>query len=96
MNLAQNNCIALKRRVQALVKAVYLDFNFHKRICPNITCNPLPNHLGPKINALTEDFGLKVKSRVDQIKMCMDTIFKVLVQVQLFQAREKRKVKEGE
>ena len=50
------NCTALKRRVQALVKAGYLDFNFNKGIGPNITSNLLPNHPRPKINALTEDY----------------------------------------
>ena len=63
---------------------------------PNITGNPLPNHPEPKINALNEDYGLKVKSRIDEIEMCMDNVFEMLVQAQLFQARKRGKVKEGE
>ena len=73
------NCTALKRRVQALVKARYLNFNFNKGMGPNITGNPLPNHPEPKINALNEDCGLKVKDRIDEVKMCMDNVFEVLV-----------------
>ena len=75
------NCIALKLRVQAFVKVGYLDFNFNKGMGPNITGNPLPNHPKPKINALNEDCGLKVKDRIDEVKMCMDNVFEVLVQV---------------
>ena len=90
------NCIALKRRVQALMKAGYIDFNFNKRMGPNNTGNPLPNHPEPKINALSEDCGLKVKDRIDKVKMRMDNVFEMLVQVQLLQARKREEVKKGE
>ena len=44
------NCLALKNQVQALRNTGYVNFGFNKDGGPNIISNPLPNHLGPKIN----------------------------------------------
>ena len=49
------NCLALKHKVQALKKVGYVNFDYNKIDGPNVTIYPLSNHLGPKINALTED-----------------------------------------
>ena len=47
------NCIALKRKVQGLINTSYLSFD--KPLGPNVTGNPLSNHAGLKINAISED-----------------------------------------
>ena len=78
------------------MKVGYLDFNFNKGMGPNITGNPLPNHPEPKINALNGDCGSNVKSWIDEVKMCMDNMFEVLIRVQLLQARKREEIKEGE
>ena len=48
------NCQALKNKVQALKNAGYVNFDYDKVDGPNVTSNPLPNHFGPKINAVLE------------------------------------------
>ena len=50
------NCLALKNQVQALKNAGYVNFGYNKDGVPNIISNPLPNHPGPKINAISESF----------------------------------------
>ena len=44
---------------------------------------------------MSEDSGLKVKGQIDEVKMGMDTVFEMLIQVQLCQARRMEKAKEG-
>ena len=39
------------------MKTRYISFDFGKTRGPNVTSNPLPNHLALKINALTEDLA---------------------------------------
>ena len=46
--------MALKRKVQDLMKVGYVSFDYNAICGPNVTSNPLPNHPRPKINALTE------------------------------------------
>ena len=44
------NCVALKRKVQDLIKR--RELSFEDEDIPNVNENPLPNHGGPKVNAI--------------------------------------------
>ena len=48
------NYQALKNQAQALKNVGYVNFGFHKACGLNVVSNPLPNHSGPKINAILE------------------------------------------
>ena len=48
---------------------------------PSVTGNPLPNHVGPKIDVVMEDSILRVKTKVDQVKATMKEMHEVLVKV---------------
>ena len=73
------NNLALKNQVQALKNAGYVNFGFDKAGGPNVISNPLPNHLGPKINAILESFREERKTCVQDIITPMGVIFKKLV-----------------
>ena len=61
------------------MKAAYVSFDYNTVDGPNVTSNPLPNHPGPKINALTEDSTRLLKTRVNDVKAPMKNVYKVLV-----------------
>ena len=44
------NCTALKQRVQDFIKK--RELTFEDEDVPNVNKNPLPNHGGPKVNAV--------------------------------------------
>ena len=60
-----------------MIKACLLDFNRNNR--PSLTANPLPNHVGPIVNVIMEDSGMKIKTRVNEIKLSMDEVYQVMV-----------------
>ena len=43
--------------------------------------NPLPNHVGSNINSIMEESGMKIKSRVDEVKSSMEEVHKVMVKI---------------
>ena len=90
------NCLALKRKVQDLMKAGYVSFDYNATGGPNVTNNPLPNHPGPKINALTEDSTRSIKTQVSNVKTPMKSVYKALVLAKILQPEEGRIMKEGE
>ena len=45
---------------------------------PNVTANPLPNHVGPKINAISEGNGFMIQRNVWKVKTLMIEVFKAL------------------
>ena len=47
------NCMTLNYKVQELIKAGKV--GFEDTDAPNVTSNLLPNHIGPKINAISEE-----------------------------------------
>ena len=49
---SMKNCLALKNNVQALKNVGYVSFGYDKADGPNVTSNLLPNHYGPRINAV--------------------------------------------
>ena len=44
------------------MKTRYVSFDYNTTSGPNVTSNPLPNHPGPKINAMMEDLTGLVKT----------------------------------
>ena len=85
--------MALKRKVQDLMKAEHVSFNYNALGGPNITNNPLSNHLGPKINALTEDSIGSLKTKVSNVKTLMENVYKVLVLAKIIHSRETKMTK---
>ena len=79
------NCLALKNQVQALKNAGYVNFGYNMDGVPNIISNPLPNHPGPKINAIFESFIGERKVCVKDIVTPLGVIFEKLAQVGFFQ-----------
>ena len=61
------------------MKVGYVNFDYNTSGDLNITNNLLPNHSGPKINALTEDSTRLLKTRVNDVKTPMKNVYKVLV-----------------
>ena len=82
------NCVALMCKVQDLMKAGYVSFNYNASGVSNITNNPLPNHPGPKINALTEDSTGSLKIRVSDVKKPMENVYKALVLAKILHPRK--------
>ena len=60
-----------------------------------MTANPLPNNIGLIINAIIEDLGIKVKTKVDEIKSSMDEVYYVMVRMAVIPKKE-ISVKENE
>ena len=71
--------MALKCKVQDLMKAGYVSFDYNASRGPNVTNNPFPNHPRPKISALTKDSTGSLKTRVSDVKMPMENVYKALV-----------------
>ena len=76
------------------MKVGYVNFDFGKTGGPNVTSNLLPNHLGPKINALMKDLTKGVKTQVDDVKTSMEFIYEELVQAKFHQSKEMKEMKE--
>ena len=55
--------------------------DFNKNNGPNVTKNPLPNHAGPNVNAIMEESGMKINTRVDEVKASMNEVYKVMVRM---------------
>ena len=87
------NCLALKCKVQDLMNAVYVSFDYNTAGHLNVTSNPLPNHPGPKINVLTEDSTETVKTRVSNVKTPMENVHKALIQAKVLYPEEIEMIK---
>ena len=81
------NCVVLKNHVQNLKNAGYVNFGYNKDGVPIIISNPLPNHSGPKINAISEDFMGGRKVYVRNIATPLWVVYEKLAQVGFFQPR---------
>ena len=53
-----------------------------------MTANPLSNHDGPYVNAIVEDSGLKIQTKVDEVKSSMEKVYKVLVKIRVILKKE--------
>ena len=67
----------MKRRVQDLIKKRELTFKDEDIL--NMNRNPLPNHGGPRINAVESSEEMQVKRSVKDIRIPMELVYKVLV-----------------
>ena len=52
-----------------------------------MSTNPLPNHTGLTVNEITEDSGIRIKTKVDEIKSSMDEVYNVMVKMGLCSKR---------
>ena len=62
---------------------------------PNVTVNPLPNHVGPKINAICEEERFVVQRDVRNVITLMIDVFKALTLAKIIPTKmEEGKMKE--
>ena len=85
------NCTALKRRVQDLIKKGEL--TFEDEDIPDVNRNPLPNHGGPRINAIESSEEMQVKRSVEDVRMPMKLVHEVLVKVGRLEGCQRKKEK---
>ena len=78
------------------MKAGYVSFDYNATSGPNVTSNHLPNHPGPKINALTEDSTGSVKTRVSNVKTPMKNVYEALVLAKILYSEETKMIQEEE
>ena len=71
--------MSLKYKVQLLINAGWLDSNHNNG--PSVMANPLPNHVGPNVNAAMEESGMRTKTRLDEVKSPMDVVYKATVNI---------------
>ena len=90
------NCLALKNQVQALKNADYINFGYDKDGGPNVTGNPLPNHFGPRINAVLESPTEGRKSSIRDVTMPMKVVYEELVRARFLQSRRRDLIREVE
>ena len=60
---------------------------------PNVTSDPLHNHLVPKINALTEDSTGSVKTKISNVKTPLKNVYKALLLAKILQLEETKMIK---
>ena len=89
------NCLALKNNIQALKNVGYVSFGFDKAGGPNVTSNPLPNHFGPRINAVLENPTEERKTCIGDVITPMGVIRKELIQARFLQSRKRKAIEEG-
>ena len=66
---------------------------FDKAGGPNVISNPLPNHSGPKINAILESLTEKRKTQIRDVATPMRVIHEKLVQAGFLQPRRGEAIK---
>ena len=84
------NCIALKQKVQDLIKK--RELTFEDEDISNVNENPLSNHGGPKVNTIESDQEMQVKRNVKDVRMPMKIVHEVLVKagrLEGYQRKEK-------
>ena len=82
------NCTVLKRRVQDFIKRGEL--TFEDEDIPNVNGNPLPNHGGPKVNAVESSQEMQVKRNVKDVRMSMKLVHEVLAKAGRLEGRQKK------
>ena len=71
--------MALKNNVQALKNAGYISFSYDKVSGPDVISNPLPNHLGLRLNAILESPTKGGKSIIRDVMTPMKVVYEELV-----------------
>ena len=69
------------------MKVGYL--NFSNKPSPKAIGNPLPNHVEPKINAITEELDHRVKIGVGEVKIQMMMVYDGLVKAEILMPKRK-------
>ena len=87
------NCTALKRRVQDLIKKKELIFEDED--IPDVNRNPLPNHEGSRINVVENSKKMQVKRRVEDVRMPMKLVYEVLVKAGRLEGCQRKKEEAG-
>ena len=41
----------------------------------------MPNQVGPNVNAIIEELGMRFKTKVDEVELSMDDMYKVMVRI---------------
>ena len=90
------NCVALKNQVQNLKNTRYVNFGYNKDGVPNIISNPLPNHSGPKINAIFVSFMGEKKAYVGDIVTPLGVLYEKLLQARFLQPRREEAIQDRE
>ena len=85
------NYTTLKRRVQDLIKKGEL--TFEDEDIPDVNRNPLPNHGGPRINAVESSEEIQVKRSVKDVCMPMKLVHEVLVKAGRLEGHQGKKEK---
>ena len=75
------------------MKVGYVSFDYNAIGGPNVTSNPLPNHSGPKINALIKDSTRLMETRVNNVKTPMRSVCEALIQAKVLRSEETKMIK---
>ena len=86
------DCTAIKWRVSEFIKKGEL--TFEDEDIPNVNRNSLPNHGGPKVNAVEDSQDLQVKRDVKDVRMSMRLVYKALVKVGRLKGKQGKKEEE--
>ena len=84
------DCIALKRRVNDLIKAGVLAFDDED--IPDVNKNLLPDHQRPKVNAVESDLELLVEKDARVVRMSMKTMYDALLKARMLEEEQEKKV----
>ena len=60
---------------------------------PKVIDNLLPNHVEPKVNAITKEQSQKIKTNVEDVKTPMKVIYEVLVMARFLELRKEEQDK---
>ncbi|XP_052484779.1 uncharacterized protein LOC128039893 [Gossypium raimondii] len=70
------NCIVFKMRVQGLIDAGILRFDG----VSNVTGNPLPNHTGGNVNAVTNEDNWQAKGYVAEVRTLLRKVWEMMIE----------------
>ena len=82
------NCTALKQKVHDLIKIGALTFK--DEYVPNVNENPLPNHGGPKVNAVESSQEMQVKMDIRDVCMPMGLVYEALIKAGQLEGRHEK------
>ena len=85
------NCMALKRRVQDLIKKRELTFEDEDIL--DVNRNPLPNHGGPRVNTIESSEEMQVKKSIKDVCMTMKLVHEVLVKAGQLEGHQRKEEK---
>ncbi|XP_022735615.1 uncharacterized protein LOC111288969 [Durio zibethinus] len=77
------NCTALTHKVQGLINDGLLTFD--TKFKPSVSENPLPDHIGGKINMVDKEKDVKIKRCMDEIKTPFKWVYDYLCKASMIQ-----------